>query len=267
MATIKEITNLIEEFAPLNYQASYDNAGLIVGRAESLVTGILLAVDVTEEVIEEAKREGINLIITHHPIVFHPLKRFNSSNYVERCVEQAIRSDIALYACHTNLDSTPEGMSWRLAKMLGINNLELLESTSSVENVGFGVVGTLSEPTSFESYLDHIATVLSLSAVRYSRPVERPIERVALCTGAGGSLMGAVKARGVDLYITADLRYNDFMESGSHFTTVDIGHFESEYCAIEILNDILSKKMFNFAVRKSEASCNPVYYRGFERRN
>ncbi len=266
MVTIKDITSVIEEFAPLGYQASYDNAGLIVGRAETEVRGVLLAVDVTEEVIAEAKNIGANLIITHHPIVFHPLKRFNSASYVERCVEEAIRSDISLYACHTNLDSTPNGMSWRLATMLGLKNLVLLESTSKEENVGFGVIGELSESMAFADYIEQIASTLNLSAVRYSQPVERPIQRVALCTGAGGSLMSRVKSSGVDLYITGDLKYNDFMEPDKKFTVVDIGHFESEYCAIDLLFDILSKKMFNFAVRKSEASCNPVYYQGFEKR-
>ncbi|MFR9503044.1 MAG: Nif3-like dinuclear metal center hexameric protein [Rikenellaceae bacterium] len=263
MVTIKCVTDLIEEFAPLSYQASYDNSGLIVGRSQSEVRGVLLAVDVTEEVLEEAKREGVNLIITHHPIVFHPLKRFNSATYVERCVEKAIRSDIALYACHTNLDSTVEGMSWRLAKMLGLSDLQLLESTSPVEGIGFGVVGQLERPIAFEKYLEVMAEKLNLTSVRFSSPIDRLVSKVALCTGSGGSLMSTVKGSGVDLYITADLKYNDFMEPGSEFTIVDIGHFESEYCAIDLLYDILSKKMFNFAVRKSEASCNPVYYRGF----
>ncbi len=265
MATIKDVTDLIEEFAPLSYQAPYDNAGLVVGRACSVVSGVLLAVDVTEEVIEEAKEVGANLIITHHPIIFHPLKRFNSASYVERCVEQAIRSGIALYACHTNLDSAPGGMSWHLAQMLGLSDLSLLESTSPVENVGFGVIGSLTSAMSFEDYIGHIADTLDLSAVRYSLPVDRPIARVAICTGSGGSLISTVKGSGVDLYITADLKYNDFMEPGQEFSVVDIGHFESEYCAIDILFDILSKKMFNFAVRKSEHSCNPVYYQGFKK--
>ena len=101
---IKEITDVIERFAPLALQESYDNAGLIVGRPDDEVHAALLAVDVTEEVLDEAEREGCDLIVAHHPIVFHPLKRFNSSTGVERCVERAIRRGIALYACHTNLD-------------------------------------------------------------------------------------------------------------------------------------------------------------------
>ena len=117
---IRDIAEVIERYAPLRLQESYDNAGLIVGRPEDEVHQALLAVDVTEEVLDEAEQTGCDLIVTHHPIVFHALKRFNSASYVERCVERAIRRGIALYACHTNLDSAPGGMSWRLAEMLGV---------------------------------------------------------------------------------------------------------------------------------------------------
>ena len=118
---IRDIIAPIEEFAPLSLQESYDNAGLVVGRLDDeLQGGVLLAVDVTEAVIEEAIEKGCGLIITHHPIIFHPLKRFNSASVVERCVEMAIRHNIALYACHTNLDSAKGGMSWRVGEMVGL---------------------------------------------------------------------------------------------------------------------------------------------------
>ena len=139
---LKDVTSVIETFAPLRWQESYDNAGLVVGREDDEVHAALLAVDVTEEVLDEAERLGCDLVITHHPIVFHPLKRFNSADAVQRCVERAIRSGIALYACHTNLDSAPGGMSWYLADMLGIGSLQLLQP-SAEEGVGFGVVGDL----------------------------------------------------------------------------------------------------------------------------
>ena len=149
---IKEITDVIEAFAPLSLQESYDNAGLIVGRLDDeLQGGVLLAVDVTEEVIAEALQKQCGLIITHHPIIFHPLKRFNSASVVERCVEMAIRHNIALYACHTNLDSTRNGMSWRVGEMLGLRDMEVLQPT--VEGCGFGVVGTLPTPISEIDFL------------------------------------------------------------------------------------------------------------------
>ena len=131
---IREVTDVIERFAPLAWQESYDNAGLIVGRPDDEVHRALLAVDVTDEVMAEAEREGCDMVITHHPIVFHALKRFNSADQVQRCVERAIRGGIALYACHTNLDSAPGGMSWRLAEMLGVHVNSITNSVVALRN-------------------------------------------------------------------------------------------------------------------------------------
>lgn len=257
---IREITTVIEQFAPLNLQESYDNAGLIVGQLEDEVHGALLAVDVTEEVLDEAEREGCNLIITHHPIIFHPLKRFNSADAVQRCVERAIRQGIALYACHTNLDSTYGGMSWYLAKLLEVGSLRVLEPSASDPQVGFGVVGELSEPIDTQTFMRQVQQKLGLQVIRYSAIVSPEVQRIAVCTGAGASLIAAARRAAADLYLTADLKYNDFMAPDRALTVADIGHFESEYCAIQLLFDILSKKMITFAVRKSKHSCNPVNY-------
>ena len=258
---IKEITDTIERFAPLAWQESYDNAGLIVGRPEDEVHRTLVTVDVTDEVLDEAEREGCDLVIAHHPIVFHPLKRFNSADYVQRAVERAIRRGIALYACHTNLDSAPQGMSWRLAAMLGIGNLRVLEATNPADGrVGFGVAGELPAPVATVDFLRGLQRKLQVRVVRHSDIAAERIRRVAVCTGAGASLIGAAREAGAELYVTADLKYNDFMTPDGKLTVADIGHFESEYCAIDILFDILSKNLRNFAVRRSVSSRNPVNY-------
>lgn len=257
---IKDITDAIEAFAPLRLQESYDNAGLIVGRPDDEVHSVLLAVDVTDEVMDEAEREGCDMVITHHPIIFHPLKRLNSSNYIERCVERAVRRGIALYACHTNLDSAPHGMSWRLCEMLGVGNLRVLQPSAEMEGAGFGAVGELPEPMPTVDFMHRIMEVTRASVVRHSDVVAPTVSRIAVCTGAGASLMGDARAAGADLYLTSDLKYNDFMTPDGGFIVADIGHFESEYCAIEILFDILSKKMITFAVRKSGHSRSPVSY-------
>ncbi|MEG1864652.1 MAG: Nif3-like dinuclear metal center hexameric protein [Alistipes sp.] len=257
---INEITDVIERFAPLNWQESYDNAGLIVGRPEQQVHKALLAVDVTDEVMDEAEREGCDLIITHHPIVFHPLRRFNAADGVQRCVERAIRQGIALYACHTNLDSAPQGMSWRVAEMLGVGGLRVLQPSAGDEKVGFGVVGELPEEVDTVAFLRDLQRRLSVRVVRHSDIVRSQVRRVAICTGAGASLIADARGAGADIYITSDLKYNDFMTPDGALTVADVGHFESEYCAIQILFDILSKNLLTFAVRKSENSRNPVNY-------
>lgn len=124
---IKEVLQTIEQLAPLPLQESYDNSGLQVGDVNREVTGILLCIDVTEDVIEEAISLGCNLVISHHPIAFRPFKSLTGKNYVERCMIQAIRNNIALYAAHTNLDNARGGVNYRLAQMLELQNVKILQ--------------------------------------------------------------------------------------------------------------------------------------------
>lgn len=259
---LREIVQAIEEFAPLELQMSYDNSGLIVGRLDDEVHRALLAVDVTEEVIDEALREECDLIITHHPIIFNPLKRFNSATYVERCVEQAIRHGIALYAAHTNLDATREGMSWRVGAMVGLEAMSVLEPRRDNHEVGFGVIGTLPEAEEVEAFMRRVGRTFNVAALRHSDIPQSmdKVRRVAICTGSGHSNINDALVAGADVYITGDLKYNDFMLGENRMILLDIGHFESEFCAINILNDVISKKMCNFAVRKSVCSRSPIHY-------
>ena len=256
---VRDIAAAIESFAPLALQESYDNAGLIVGRMDDDVHKALLAVDVTEEVLAEAVAEGCDMIITHHPIIFHAMKRFNSASQTERCVEEAIRRGIVLYAAHTNLDSTPDGMSWRVAQMLGLENIAVMQPTNT-EGAGFGVVGELAEAMPSAEFMRRVMERFDVKALRHSDVVKAEIRKVAICTGSGGSLIDDARKSGADIYLTADLRYNDFMRHENAIILADMGHFESEYCAIQILFDILSKKIPIFAVRKSVCSRNPVNY-------
>ena len=258
---IKEITDAIERFAPLALQEGYDNAGLVVGDPEREVGRALLAVDVTEEVLAEAEREGCDLVVTHHPIVFHPLKRLNEADYVQRCVARAVRRDIALYACHTNLDSAPEGMSQMLGNLLGLRNVILLEPTATeMPGSGFGIVGEPEHVLPTEEFLRTVRDRLSLKCIRYSGITRPTVRRAALCTGAGASMMSAAKRAGADVYLSADFKYNDFLDADRELVIADIGHFESEYCAIDLIYEIIRKKMPTFALHKSMRSVNPVNY-------
>ncbi len=123
---LKKIINALEEFAPLSLQESYDNSGLIVGNYDMDIQKALISFDITEEVLDEAKSIGANLIISHHPIIFGGIKKLNGKNYVERCVLYAIKNDIALYAAHTNLDNVLGGTNSILAKKLGLQNTKAL---------------------------------------------------------------------------------------------------------------------------------------------
>src|SRR6187402_2197908 len=126
MVTINDITTYLESIAPKPLQESYDNSGLLTGNSSWPVTQVLLTLDCTEQVVDEALKSGCNLIIAHHPIIFKGLKKITGSNYVERTVIKAIKHDIAIYAIHTNLDNISQGVNKRIAEKIGLKNLKVL---------------------------------------------------------------------------------------------------------------------------------------------
>ncbi|MCP9754933.1 Nif3-like dinuclear metal center hexameric protein, partial [Lacihabitans sp. CCS-44] len=128
--TIKELTDYLEKIAPLSYQEDYDNCGLIVGDSNAEITNVLVSLDVTLEVIEEAIAKKCNLIIAHHPLIFKGLKKLNGKNYIEKSVIKAIKNDIAIYAIHTNLDNITNGVNFKIAEKLNLQNVSILKPKS-----------------------------------------------------------------------------------------------------------------------------------------
>lgn len=246
----------------MSLQADFDNSGLLVGSPEQEVGSALLCVDMTEAVLAEAVETGADMIISHHPLIFHPLRHITGATYIERVVAEAIRHGIVLYACHTNLDSAKDGMSHRLGNLLGLKNVIVLDPVPGAgpEGPGAGIVGELERETDTLEFLRYVKDTLGLETVRYSAITSDKVKRVALCTGAGGSYMESARAAGAGVYISADFRYNDFLDAGRGLVIADIGHFESEYCAIDLLYDIIRKKISTFALHKSRHSTNPVNY-------
>lgn len=256
---VKDIAHILEQSIPLSWQESYDNAGLVVGNPEAEVTGVLVALDATEAVVEEAIRKGASMVVTHHPIIFSPIKRLVCANPQQRAISKALGAGVALYAAHTNLDSAPQcGLSHYLAALLGLEVERVLEP-SKEEGVGIGVVGRFSEPMEPRSVLALVKERLGVCALRHSAIRVETVERVAICTGSGGSLIATAEAAGAELYLSADFKYHDFVDA-DRMILVDAGHFETEIFAIDILFEILSKKISTFAPQKSEECANPVHY-------
>ena len=165
---IKEVVTALERFAPLPLQESYDNAGLQVGLTEKEeVSGVLLCLDVTEAVVDEAVRLGCNLIVAHHPLLFRGLKCIDGRTQVERCVAGAIRHGVAIYAAHTNLDNVRGGVNWRMAEMLGLQDVCFLQEQSGGVG-GSGAIGRLpvaEQPLEFLGRVKHVFGVEALSLI------------------------------------------------------------------------------------------------------
>lgn len=361
---VKEILACLEEKFPLVYQESYDNAGLITGDRKADATGVLVCLDVSEAVIDEAVALGANIIVSHHPLIFHGIKKLNSGAYPDRILIQAIRNHINLYACHTNADNIKHGVNSRLAEKLGLIETEILSPLSgrlyklvtfvphqfagrvrqamfeagaghigaydhcsyNVEGygtfrgsettnpfvgekgiehtepetrievifpdylqekilhhllevhpyeevaydiiplvnsspiAGAGLTGHLANPMNTEAFLTMVKNALGVQLIRYSACTKSEVYKVAVCGGSGSSLIPACIAAGVDAFVTADIKYHQFLEATGKLLLIDAGHYETEVGAKEIFYEILIKKFPNFAVHFSKRDFNPVNY-------
>ncbi|GAA0523268.1 Nif3-like dinuclear metal center hexameric protein [Chitinophaga japonensis] len=361
---IKEVTDVLASFAPLQYQEGYDNAGLLLGDPNRELTNALLTLDATEAVMEEAIARGCNLVIAHHPIIWGGLKKITGSNYVERVAIKAIKHDIAVYAAHTNLDNVRNGVSAMMAQRLelqdcrvlapgkdllkklytfvphadaekvraalfaaGAGNIghysecsfqaegsgtfkagagtnpyvgeqgqrhtepetrlevvfpaylerpvlqallgshpyeevayDIVRLDNAYEQVGSGLSGRLPQPMEEMDFLRLVKERFNTGCVRYTPLRGRPVQKVALCGGAGSFLLKQAIAAGADAYISADFKYHEFFDAENQLIIADIGHFESEQFTIELFYNILTEKFRNFAPLKSTIQTNPVNY-------
>ncbi|MBD5345931.1 MAG: Nif3-like dinuclear metal center hexameric protein [Bacteroides sp.] len=266
MPRIADIIAAIEEEAPLSIQESWDNSGLQIGRADTECTGVMLALDPTEKVVEEAIGHGCNLIVSHHPLIFHAPKQIIGATAQQRAIERALRGGVAIYSAHTSLDNAPNGLNRHVASRLGLTEIEPLVPLS-MPGAGSGAVGNLPHPISGPEFVDRVKATFGSPVVRCSSAIDRYsngslIHRVALCTGSGSSMIDDAEASGAQVFLTADTRYHDFLDRGSeNLMIADIGHHESELAARDIFYRLISGKFSNFAPRFSISDMsNPIVY-------
>jgi dinuclear metal center YbgI/SA1388 family protein len=267
---IKDITNCIEELAPLHYAEDFDNVGLLVGDNNTTVSGVLVTLDTLEETIDEAIANNCNLIVSFHPIIFSGLKKLNGSTYVERVVLKAIKNDIAIYAIHTALDNVQNGVSGKICEVLGIKNPQTLIPKSNIqtqETIGMGMIGELPDAMNTVDFLQFVKTTMKTDCIRHSEILNNPIKKVAVLGGSGSFAISNAIANNADAYISADFKYHDFFKAEKQILLVDIGHYESEQFTKNLLVEYLTKKITNFApalpagrIILSEKSTNPIYY-------
>ena len=268
---IYQVVDALEHYAPLPLQEGYDNAGLQVGLTEAVeVSGALLCLDVTEDVVDEAIRKGCNLIVSHHPLIFRKLARISDENYVQRTVRKAIKNDIAIVSMHTNMDAAKGGVNFKIAEKLGLRNLRFFGGEKEIDGVkgGEGVIGEITDETD-ALHADGMAAddlVLMLrerfqaECVQCNQLLRRPIRKVALCGGAGSFLLDAAIAAGADAFITGEMHYHEFFGHEQEIQICVIGHYQSEQFTSEIFRSIITEKCPGVKCEISEINTNPIIY-------
>lgn len=233
---VKELTAWLENKYPAKAAEHWDNVGLLVGDDEAEVSHIFLALDLTEETLEEAIQAGADMIITHHPMIFGGIKKINNHDFTGRKIMRLIRNNISYYAMHTNYDVL--GMADLSADYLKLQETKVLTVTdeSGEQPEGFGRVGKLAQPMTLGEFGKYVKECNRLPDVRVYGELDRKIEMVAICTGSGKSMIRDVMAAGADVYVTGDIDYHtaiDTMADG--LAIVDAGHYGTEYIFAEAM--------------------------------
>lgn len=239
MSTVTHIYDAIDRLAPFWLTMDFDNTGILVGDRNREVSCALLALDCTPAVVEQARQLGAQLIVTHHPVIFHPLKRVNE----DAVVYQLIRSDIAVISAHTNLDIAQGGVNDALASAIGLRDCRGLELLNEQTGAWLGRIGTLPEPLSPEAFAAHIKACLNAASVKFAA-APRAIHTVALCSGSGADCLDAAISAGADALLTSEVKQHEYLAAAAAGISIfDAGHFDTEDIVIEPLRDYLAKEI------------------------
>lgn len=250
----KELLEICHQIAPLDCVWNADNVGLLVDR-EGGVERVLVTLDVNLDVIDEAKTLGAHVIISHHPVIFEPMKSVTFDDATGRRVMALIKSNIACIAMHTNYDGAKNGINDELARLAGITNIETLINTNSE----YGRFGFLQSPTEFSSYAETIKRTLNAEGVR-AHDSGRPAHKVCVGSGGSGKLLPLAMAAGCDTFVTGDVRHDVFCDARDMgMNLIDAGHFATEDLMCDLLVKELSKRAPELKVTKAANSQRPFF--------
>lgn len=247
MNTVSSVLAILEEKAPCGLKLHFDNVGHLVGHSGQPVRRILLALDIVDEVIEEAAAIGADLIVSHHPLIFGSIQSVTDESWVGRRILRLAEAGIAAICMHTNLDAAQGGVNDALIEALGARCLETLDPVS-----GIGRIGELPEPVSFDAFLKSTKDSLVCNGLRY-HDAGREVCRVACCGGSGGGDIALAHEAGCDCYVTADVKYDQFLEAKSlGISLIDADHFSTENVVIPVLHRWLKEALPELEIHISE---------------
>lgn len=269
--TVSDIIKVLDSVAPQALAEAWDNVGLQVGDPERTVKNIWIALDPTYQVVNAACRQKVDLLVTHHPLLFKPLQSLNFRTPVGSIIDLAVRHHLTIFAAHTNLDSALGGINDILAGRIGLYDLKPLvraHGCQRIENdvdplvapdqdVGIGRVGLLESAVDLQTLANEIKNKLKLRYLKLSGDPALPVKKVAICSGSGGSLLADFFASGAQVFISGDLRYHDARDvEASNLGLIDIGHFASEHLIIGVLAEKLAGIFADLKMNPTVKACD-----------
>lgn len=258
MPTVHDVEAALYDLAPRDLAMDFDNVGHLVGDCEKAVHKVLVALDITPGVVREAADLGCDLIVSHHPVIFpgrSNLRTVRSDDPTGRLVMELIRRDMAAICMHTNLDVTDGGVNDALAAALELQDV-LFPQGADVERVGY-----LPHEMRREDFLAHVQTCLHPNGIRYAGGGDRPIHKVAVGGGSCGDFFAAAAALGCDAFVTADVKYNQFLSAQDlGLCLVDAGHFPTENVVCPVIADCLAQKFPALTIVTSSSHREVINY-------
>lgn len=256
----KEIISVIEETFPRDAALSWDNVGLLAGRDDKEVKKIYIALDATDEVVEDAICQGADLLITHHPLIFSGMKKFNNQNFIGKRLLRLIRKDISYYAMHTNYDVCR--MAQLAGNLLNLTNTQVLEVTKMRQGEdgeypeGIGEIGNLSAPITLGDCCEKVKNAYHVAHVKVFGDPEQMIGRVALCPGSGKSVITPALEKGADVLITGDIGHHEGIDAiAQGLSIIDAGHYGVEHIFIEDMKQFFERRIFDVDI-----TCAPLSF-------
>ena len=240
----KEIMRVIEASYPREAALDFDNVGLLAGRAEKEVERVYIALDATDAVIDHAVEAGADMLITHHPLIFSPMKKITDEDFISRRVVKLIQNDLSYYAMHTNYDVL--GMAELSEKILGIRDTEVLDITMEKDGraEGIGRVGTLEKPVTLEECCVYVKHRLNLGSLKVFGDMQAEVSRLAISPGSGKTAVSAAIAKGADVLVTGDIGHHDGLDAVEQgLSVIDAGHYGTEYIFIDDMKEFLADKL------------------------
>lgn len=253
----KDIIQLMDDWAKPILIDTWDNTGFQIGNEDKKVRKILLSLDLDASVLEEAIKDEHDMIITHHPLIFQPIKSITTNNYKEKLIYDLIKNDIVVYNAHSNLDQVENGVSHELGKRLGLKESEVLRYTDLEKKYGYGRVGNI-EKIDLIDYIKKIKLSLNTENLIVYGNINKEVKKVAVCGGAGADFIYDAYKSGADIFITGDIKYHEAQFAVEHgLTIVDPGHYHTEKVILPVVKEYLKEKLNKLSIDIWEKSSPP----------
>jgi dinuclear metal center YbgI/SA1388 family protein len=259
---IQSICQFMESFAPRRLAEEWDNVGLIVGDRLGKVERVMTCLTVTPETVDEAIAKQVDLIVSHHPLPFRPIKRLTTDNTPSELLWKLARSGVAVYSPHTSFDSAALGINQTLAKKLGIDSpIPLLPAADDPDELGSGRVGKFTDPVSLGDLATRVLGKLAIGGLHVVGDREKIITKVAVACGSGGSFLDAAKRKGCDALVTGEATFHTALDAKANSVAlVLVGHYASERFAVEDLAGHIKTEFDALQVWASEDECDPLQW-------